>query len=203
MTENVKRSEIEGLFNNLEIINFNYDRCLEHYLPLSLSEYYGVSPDEIRRAMQGLKVHRPYGLCGKLPWMKGDGTSVAFGEGSAEKLSAVVERIRTFTEQLEDGDELKAIKGAVSQADRIVFLGFAFHRQNIRVLAAPIQDHTEIVATVVGISSSDQDVIEDELAKAFEFDDPMNTQLRVTLAELTCNEFFKGYWRTLTADSSE
>jgi len=68
LTENIRKTQVKNLFSNLEIINFNYDRCLEHYLPISLSSYYGVHVEAIREVMQELVVHRPYGIAGRLPW---------------------------------------------------------------------------------------------------------------------------------------
>jgi hypothetical protein len=202
LTENVRKSNIGNLFNNLQIINFNYDRCLEHYLPLSLGDYYGVEPGVIREIMQSLVIHRPYGVVGRLPWQTGDGPSVDFGQCNAQQLAAVVQQVRTFTERIEEGAQLEAMKSAIASADRIVFLGFAFHRQNVELLAQKVQGHTEVVATALGISKSDKSVIEEELAKAFAFDGTMN-EGRIVLADSTCDKFFKDYWRTLTAEKSD
>jgi len=198
LTENVRISAVGELFTNLEIINFNYDRCLEHYLPFSLADYYGLAPDAIWEIMQTLAVHRPYGIAGRLPWQTGHGPSVGFGEGSPQILAEVSQQIRTFTERVEEGTELEAIRSAVSKADRIIFLGFAFHRQNVELLAKKVQGHTEIVATALGISKSDRSVIEDELERAFAFDGILNEH-RIVLAETTCDQFFRDYWRTLRA----
>lgn len=198
LTENVRKSGIASIFDNIEIINFNYDRCLEHYLPYSLSNYYGLRPDDIRVLMSGLVVHRPYGVVGRLPWQQGEGPSVDFGAGGPQQLANVAQQVRTFTERVEEGTQLVAMREAVSGADRIVFLGFAFHRQNIELIVQQIQPHTQIVATAYKISESDQGVINDELRTAFEIHDP--TDPRVTLASLTCSQFFQEYWRTLTAE---
>lgn len=202
LTENVRKSQITGIFDNLEIVNFNYDRCLEHYLPISLASYYGLKPDTIRDAMQGLTIHRPYGVAGRLPWQKGDAPSVGFGEGSPQQLADVSQQVRTFTERVEEGEELAAMRAAIASADRVVFLGFAFHRQNVELLAQKMQDHSELVATAYQISKSDKSVIEDELGKAFEHEFVMH-DTRIQLADMTCAQFFKEYWRTLTAEKGE
>ena len=202
LTENIRKSAVGELFCNLEIINFNYDRCLEHYLPFSLADYYGLTPDAIREVMQTLAVHRPYGIAGRLPWQAGHGPSVEFGDGNPRILAEVSQQIRTFTERVEEGTELEAIRSSVSKADRIIFLGFAFHRQNIELLAKKVLGHTEIVATALGISKSDKSVIEDELEKAFAFDGILNDH-RIVLTETTCDQFFRDYWRTLTAEKSD
>ncbi len=202
LTENIKKSQIGSIFDNIEIINFNYDRCLEFYLPLSLSSYYGEKPEVFQEIMQGLTIHRPYGVAGRLPWQPGDMPSVAFGQSSPKLLADVAQQVRTFTERVEEGDELAAMRASIAGADRIVFLGFAFHRQNVELLAQKLPDHTEIVATACGIPSSDRSVIEDELGKAFEHEFVMHDS-RIKLANRTCAKFFKEYWRTLTAGKGD
>lgn len=202
LTENVRKSQIENIFDNLEIINFNYDRCLEQYIPFSLSSYYGVSIDKIREIMLNLPIHRPYGVAGRLPWQKGDAPSVAFGEGTPTQLAEIAQQVRTFTERVQEGAELAAMRSAVANADRIIFLGFAFHRQNVSLISQKMQHHSEVVATACGISQSDKSVIEDELARAFAHEFIMN-DTRIKLADMTCANFFKEYWRTLTAEKGK
>lgn len=202
LTENVRKSEVGSIFDNLEIVNFNYDRCLEHYLPISLASYYGLKPDAIREIMQGLPIHRPYGLAGRLPWQTGDAPSVGFGEGSPQQLADVAQQVRTFTERVEEGEELSAMRATMAAADRVVFLGFAFHRQNVELIAEKMQDHSELVATAYQISNSDKSVIEDELGRAFAHEFSIQ-DTRIKLADMTCAQFFKEYWRTLTAEKGD
>lgn len=199
LTENVRKSQVCDIFENLEIINFNYDRCLEYYLPLSLSSYYGLHVNELQEITRELTIHRPYGVAGRLPWQKGEGPSVGFGQCSPQLLADVAKQIRTFTERVEEGEELAAMRATLANADRIIFLGFAFHRQNVALLAQKLPDHTEIVATAYEISQSDKSVIEDELKKAFEQEFVMQDD-RINLANMTCAKLFKEYWRTLTAE---
>ncbi len=201
LTENIRKSEIGKIFDNMQIVNFNYDRCLEHYLPISLASYYGLRPDDIREIMQGLSIHRPYGVAGRLPWQKGDTPSVGFGEGSSQQLADVAQQVRTFTERVEEGAELAAMRATIAGADRVVFLGFAFHRQNVELLAQKMQDHSEVIATAYQISTSDKSVIEVELGNAFEQEASMGGT-RIQLANVTCAQFFKEYWRTLTAEKA-
>ncbi len=192
---------MDEIFSNIEIINFNYDRCLEHYLPYSLGNYYGVGPAAIRKIMSSLVVHRPYGIAGRLPWQPGETPGVQFGGSDAKDLAEVVQQVRTFTERIEEGAELTALKDSLSAADRIVFLGFAFHRQNVALLAQHGQPHAEVLATAFGISKSDTSVIETEIEKAFEFGG--FDQYQTVLADMKCHQFFSEYWRTLTAEKSD
>ncbi len=202
LTENVKKSEIEDIFDNLEIINFNYDRCLEHYLPISLSNYYGVEVGHFREIMSNLVIHRPYGVAGRLPWQQGDGPSVGFGDCSPNLCGPIANQIRTFTERVEEAQDLALIRNSMSRADRIIFLGFAFHRQNVDLLARRLQDHAEIIATAYKISESDRSVIEEELSVAFEQEEMLKYN-RIRLSDMTCKQFFDEHWRTITADPSE
>lgn len=202
ITENVRKSQIDNIFDNFSVINFNYDRCFEHYLPFALANYYGTTVDTFRALMPTLTIHRPYGVAGKLPWQDGAMPGVAFGGGGPEQLAQVAQQIRTFTEQVEEGDALKAMRDAVSSADRIVFLGFAFHRQNVDLICQKAQSHAEVVGTAYKISPSDQAMIESELETALEFEG-MNTQGRIVLANTTCQEFFEQYRKTLTGDPPE
>jgi hypothetical protein len=202
LTENVRKSDVASIFDNLEIVNFNYDRCLEHYLPFSLASYYGLKPDAVREIMNGLIIHRPYGVAGRLPWQKGAGPSVRFGEGSPQQLADVAQQIRTFTERMEEGAELAAMRATIANADRIVFLGFTFHRQNIELLSQKMQDHAEIVATAYQISKSDMAVIEREITKSFQHQFMLN-DTRIELSDMTCVQFFKEYWRTLTGEKGD
>ena len=203
LCEGVRRGQVDAVFNNLEIINFNYDRCLEQYLQNSISDYYGVHIDQVRNAMEHLVIHRPYGMTGRLPWRPGEGEGVDFGSSGAKELANVAQQIRTFTEQIEEGERLEAMRTAIAGADRIVFLGFAFHRQNVALIKADIDDHTEVLATTLGISDPDQGVIENELAEAFGYAADTASLNRAQLAPMSCNEFFKEYWRTLTAAPQE
>jgi hypothetical protein len=199
LCEGVKKSQVEGIFDNLEIINFNYDRCLEQYLPFSLGNYYGLNPNDIRELMPKLNMFRPYGVAGKLPWQPGNLPAVQFGGGHTTQTADAASQIRTFTERVEEGEELARIREATANAERIVFLGFAFHRQNVDLMTAKTLSNVEIVATAHEVSKSDQGVIEDELLAAFEISGS-SAGSRVHMAEATCAKLFQDYWRTLTAD---
>ena len=199
ITENIRKSEVETLFDNIEIINFNYDRCIENYLPHSLANYYGVPTQEIRTLMPKLTIHRPYGVAGKLPWQDGDLPSVEFGGGRIDQTADAAAQIRTFTEQVEEGEALGRIRAATSNAERTVFLGFAFHRQNVELIAAKAPSDAEILGTAFEVSKSDRDAISNELISGFEYDEMLANQ-RVKLADLKCGSFFQEFWRTLTAD---
>jgi hypothetical protein len=199
LTEGVRKSEVDRIFDNLTIINFNYDRCLEQYLPFSLANYYGLMPDAVRALMPKLPTHRPYGVAGKLPWQPGNIPAVPFAGGQASETAAAASQIRTFTERVEEGEELTRIRAALGAAERVVFLGFAFHRQNVDLIATRTSSNVGVLATAFEVSKSDQAVIEEELATALEIQASL-AEREIELAEATCAKLFSDYWRTLTAE---
>lgn len=200
LAEGRRKSELHSIFDNISIINFNYDRSIEHYLPFSLANYYGVSPDAIREVMPSLPIMRPYGKAGSLSW-EAVGEHVAFGESDAHAVELAAKRILTFTEQVEDQTLLQQLRRALEAAERIVFLGFGFHRQNLKILECVALPYTQVLATSLGISKSDSASIQSEIEIGFELSDHhvLNHEY-VRMLPLKCADFMAEVWRTLTSD---
>ena len=133
---NVSRERIEEAFDRVSFINFNYDRCLEHYLYDWLSGYSGLEPASAARIVAKLEVVRPYGSVGPLPIGAPPTQTgvVPFGsELYRVNLNEIAENILTFSEerQSQTDHHLKRITGSSNQ---IIFLGCAYHSQNLRIL---------------------------------------------------------------------
>lgn len=201
LTEGRKKSEINSIFNNITIINFNYDRIIEHYLPYAIANYYGLSPAEIREVMPLLPIFRPYGKAGTLPWEGKEGP-VPFGHCSAHDIEVAAGQILTFTEQVENQNLVSGIKNAIKEADRIVFIGFGYHRQNLAMLSSPSGQHVEIRGTSFGMSDSDTISVSNELEDIFGLEDKLtyNGHSYARLLPLKCANFMSDIWRTLTSE---
>ena len=166
VTGDSHRDDIAKRFEQITLIVFNYDRCIEHYLLHSLITYHKLSSKDAAEILESLKIIHPYGTVGSLPWQKQNRT-VEFG-GQPRDLPTLSEEIRTFTEQSEDSEEGESIYNAISTSDLIVFLGFAYHKQNLDLLTPKDSDgKASIVGTAFGISDSDVDFIRRELAGRF------------------------------------
>src|SRR6476469_6333049 len=98
-TENVSRDELPGIFDNLTLIVFNYDRCIEAYFPRALEAYYGISRAEANEVFSRLEIIHPYGLTGGLS-PSGE-LSAEFGSTDVNLLE-VAQSIKTFSEGLAD-----------------------------------------------------------------------------------------------------
>lgn len=197
LTENIAQSEVEKIFDNVSILSFNYDRCIEHYLYESLQNYYSLEANKIVPLMQKLKILHPYGSVGRLPWQEQNPlTQVPFGaeRGNLLQLS---EQIKTFNERTHEADKIQEIRSVVRDAEIMVFLGFAFHRQNLELIRP---DHAcnakRIYATAYGISKSDCEVIREELHNLIQQKEaPIEFR-----NDLKCGGLFNEYWRSLTAE---
>ena len=199
LTESCQADDIDARLSQVAIITFNHDRCVEHYLHGALQNYYGMTPDRATEAIANLRVFHPYGSVGSLPWQRQSG-SIGYGaEVGARTLIDSAQKIKTFTEGIDPAtSEIESIRSTLSQATRVVFLGFAFHRLNVSLLFPGLADGERVVnrpvfATGLGISRADCDEIGAELSKrgaviAERF------QLRNDLA---CAGLFKEYWRSL------
>ena len=110
----------------------------------------------------------------------------------------VAKQIKTFDERVHEADEIKQIRSIVQQAEIIVFLGFAFHRQNLELIAPgePCKAK-KIYATAFGISKSDCAVIQGELRGILQQSE--NVASMEFRNDLKCGGLFNEYWRSLTA----
>jgi hypothetical protein len=164
----IEAYNIEDIFDNFGIINFNYDRCIEHFLFQAMQRLYpakgtGYLADLINRK---LKIIHPYGVVGELEW-QGSGPSIQFGaKDDSYDLAKLSAGIRTYNEEVEDKKKINELRDLVSAAQRIVFLGFHFHKQNIELVspepnAPQLRGSIDMFATHVNRSQADKDFIFD------------------------------------------
>lgn len=200
LTENCQQTDLPKRFSQAAVICFNYDRCIQHYLFNALQNYYGMSPQEATLMLTELEFHHPYGMVGNLPW-SGGGDSIAFGANpSAQQLVALASQIKTFTEgSNERTSDIVRVREILDTADRIAFLGFAFHRLNVELLF-PRQEkgiptkECNVFATGIGISDPDARVITDELFQLGGFN-PNSTYIA---RDVPCARLFEEFRRSLS-----
>jgi hypothetical protein len=114
-------------------------------------------------------------------------------------LLAVATTLRTFTEGTDSAEsQINEIRSAVFDADKLVFLGFAYHELNLDVLfgpavEVPIRYRKQVYGTAKGLSESNKKVITSELADLGKYDASQITLRR----ELSAAELFPEYSRSL------
>lgn len=158
VTSGVPRSQVERCLDELTIINFNYDRSVEHFLPFALVMAFGMELKEAQSIVsQKLNIIHPYGTVGRLPWQAGEAADVEWGTEQPWNIHNLSTLIRTSAEVQRDHLMLLAIRGHVSSAKRIVFLGFGYQPQNIELLVDYGLSHDpEVMATVYGLPQTNR-----------------------------------------------
>jgi hypothetical protein len=202
LTEQVGREDAASALDNVSIITFNYDRCIERFLAQALADYYDFRPEQGQGLVNSMPIYHPYGVVGCLPWQSVPNRGIEFGS-TARDLRQITGQIKTFTEGLDDENMLRSMRSAVAEAETVVFLGFAFHPINMELLRPTGETAVKrIFATTLGLSDSDEGVIEDDIAKMLNrdsmdfFHDPT---LKPQMVKMTCGDFFKHFFRSLSA----
>lgn len=195
-TETIAKDEVARAFANISFISFNYDRCIEHFLVQALMNYYGFDEKGAQTLAQKVVILHPYGQVGSLPWQNGN-TRVPFGGQRNEDLIAISAQVKTFTERVEDEAALTALRQQVQDAQTIVFLGFAFHPQNMALITPDKPSNVKrVFATAKGISDSDCKTVATEILDLVKRKSQhVHMELR---SGLTCAQLFEEYWRSLS-----
>lgn len=161
----IRSSKAETAFDNVAFVNFNYDRCLEHFFTNALKALYRLSQEEADKISRNIKIYHPYGTLG---YSTGSSPleGIPFGNTNVD-LIEVSKGIKTYTEKLEE-HETDVIRELIRSADTLIFLGFAFHEQNM-ALITPQQGcaANRVLATAYGISFDDTHIVRDFIAKMF------------------------------------
>lgn len=197
ITENCDLRELPSRLGKVCLIVFNYDRCIEHVLLCAFRTYYGVTHEEAGKLLARIEIHHPYGDVGVVDGNRG---FVQFGGSpNPHQLVKLSKRIRTFAEGTHPNVDTGRIRRCVSESERIVFMGFAFHRINMNVLRSrdkrDVSEHsTHVYASAYGISNSDLSIIDDQLRGMFGRGSHINT------SQVTCNDLMSEFWLGLLFD---
>jgi len=203
LTENCSKDDLYERFKFIALIIFNYDRCVEQFLYYALQNYYEVSDQEAAEVIKNIPIYHPYGSVGSLPWQEDKGTIEFGAKPKTYQLVDLISKIKTFTEETDPRsiNDVHDIKFHVSNACKLVFLGFAFHKQNMQLIAPRKLDKgvkkierlkPKCFATTFGISESDMEVIKGQVCDLY------TSEIPVTFDDISCCEFFKKFWRSLT-----
>ena len=163
LLSNLTKGDAARIFENVTIINFNYDRSLEHYLYWALQTEALIPEADAKEIVGTLAIIRPYGSVGPLNWQTGGG--VEFGSG-LRSIFDLVDGIQTYTEQRNTQIQ-RLIDQVLDDARLIVILGFGFHRQNLELLGSRQlgRQSRKVYATVRGIARENHGIMRDNLMR--------------------------------------
>lgn len=163
MASRVPSTSVEQMFEKVSFIIFNYDRCLEWYLQHALVKRFPIDVEKAKAIVEGCRIVHPYGDLGPLgkidfgidlgPEYFGTGDTLF---GMADRLLTLSESKRVKTDQ---------IHGALSKAQRAVFLGFGFHGENVDLLTTPNARIAEFRATAHGLSKNARATVLEKIRK--------------------------------------
>lgn len=200
LTEKIHVKELNDIFKNIAIINFNYDRCIEHFLYEALQSSYGVNEQDAANILSSLQIFHPYGLVGKLPWQEvGSERKIPFGPKSINFQAISSSAIKTFNESLQDSADLASIRNLVQSSETIIFLGFAFHKENMDLLSPKKSCNTKrVFATALNSSESNREETRSDIHNLL---NRKPGSFRVEIRDLACGDLFREYRQSLISAS--
>ena len=97
ISQGVPRANLESLFENVTLISFNYDRCIEHFLVHAVAANYHVDIGVARHLVEKLTIFHPYGSVG--PYFGPPDQAVEFGFNGLPDFDKVIKNLKTYTEK--------------------------------------------------------------------------------------------------------
>lgn len=175
---NANLEEFKKRLSTVRVISFNYDRTLQFFLLHAIRNFYNCTLGEAWVVMRSLKIYYPYGYLGDI-YNEFGGGQIEFGQIHWNgDFSKVAKNIVTFSESLDDLDgSVDGIRESILVAKNLVFLGFAFHPQNLDILfddkvymhnkgLGRIGNDNTLYATVYEMSGSNVESIRQRLSSS-------------------------------------
>ncbi|KAA3511592.1 hypothetical protein [Agrobacterium rosae] len=133
----VRADQVDSIGQNITIICFNYDRCIEHYLEYALvRSFHDLTHAEARKIVAKINIIHPYGSLGDLE---------QFPFGQTFDFARMTGNIITWSESVRDPKMVEDMQTAIKSAEQIVFMGFAFATQNLKLMT-PLPDKSVLSA---------------------------------------------------------
>lgn len=190
LVSDIPKRQVDEVLSNVSFIIFNYDRCVEHFLRYALATYYDLDEQLANEIVGRAKIIHPYGSLGDLPESPRDHEAVPFGGHETANDYYLIQRdIHTFTEALLSDETRLAIRSEVSAAQQIVFLGFSYQKQNMKLLAGNCAA-TKVFGTAFGLSEEDMDAIKRSVMNSF---NSRPADFYINVKPLRCAEFFDAF----------
>ncbi|OGF21630.1 hypothetical protein A2316_01010 [Candidatus Falkowbacteria bacterium RIFOXYB2_FULL_38_15] len=198
LTENCIKDSLKERFKSVTLIIFNYDRCVEYFLYYAIQNYYRLQQNEAAELMKAFNIYHPYGDVGTLPWGIGGEMEIDFGlDPNPLQLLNLANKIKTFTEGTDPTlSKILKIREQVRAADKLIFMGFAFHKLNMKLIKPSLDGRnkvTECFATAFKTSPSDKDIIREQIRDLYGSSSPI-----IRISDSSCSTFFKDFWRSLS-----
>lgn len=189
LVENYPFENRHNIFENVTIICFNYDRCIEYYLiELVLGHFGGIERKEALDIVKTLTIFHPYGTLGQL-FDQTKENYMPFGAIGAHQTNWInfSSEILTFTETSSiNGIELENYRNKIKTADSIIHLGFGLENMNCDLYTnnGSIQNTSaELFSTAYGLNTDQINDFNDELYGVY------GNQMRKIVYDMNSSDF--------------
>ncbi len=183
LSKGITRDNLENIFNNLQIMNFNYDRCFELFMTMCLMETYGIERREAVNLVNAIEHMRPYGQVA--PFEGG-----VLADDDPARIVELSNNIKTLSEGADEAYR-DWVDTHLPECAMAVFLGFGFHIQNTKLLTEKTLECTyeHIAISHMGISKKDIEfILDSELNGTFFNNTDHLESHQYVLREGSCSE---------------
>lgn len=147
------KKALSGETPNVVFVSLNYDRSLEYFF--SMVAKYDCREDEeekVRRTLSAIRVYHPHGSLGSLSDLP---FGCEKGPPDAEKMRQAGRRIQIISDRLEESPAFVEAQKVLASADRILFIGFAYHPSTLGTLLKNVNlEKTELAGTTLNLDPS-------------------------------------------------
>jgi hypothetical protein len=119
--------------NNLAIVTYDHDRSLETYLYNALIARFNLSPEDALTELHRIPIIHVHGQLGAFPDIPYESTDDVNTIQFVSQSIKIIHEIRD-TDAGFCSPEFQLAHDAITNASKVIFLGFGFHRDNIRRL---------------------------------------------------------------------
>ena len=141
--------------NKVTIITFNYDRSFEHFLYESLQYSFKGKQNEINELMLNFNIIHVYGKIAPLNWESSEG--VKYRDSLLRDYYAdYFKNIQIIYEERES--KVEKIIEAISNANKIFFLGFGYAEENLKAIGLDkpiLKKHQRVFGTAFNLTDSE------------------------------------------------
>ena len=161
------RPEINGFIEGLRscrFITFNYDRTIEQFFHQAIKSYFQLDDvDADKLCKDSLNVVHIYGSLGEVT------CSQPQSFGCSKDVNALVagsQKIKTFTESIDEKNDVVRAQDWVRESDTVVFLGFGFLPLNLEVIFKGLNfpSKCRVLGTSLGIPEENLSIAKSILA---------------------------------------
>jgi hypothetical protein len=164
--------------NCVEFITFNYDRSLEEYLSISLTNAYGLAHYETRDIVSELSVNHVHGSLGNHPAFSSSATRGYQSDTTASEVRLAASQIKIIHEDITATPEFDRARDSLKRAEVIVFLGFGYDGMNLRRLGVeqfPIS--ASVFGTAYGLTKLERSAVQAKFPGPVTFGGSIETSL--------------------------